>query len=154
MTSTEHTDRIDRPYAAMIPIAERVIALVHVHPEGIGRTDVARALGVDPQTVGSALTRAVADGEIRRARRGYYVPNTLTGASAVTTSGQHSRAGGRMTTAQERAGIQVRYGRMGRQTGLLIAAGGGYGEAFVPREALPDLRRRLARAQAEIEARP
>lgn len=154
MTGTEHTDRTDRPYAAQVPIAERVIALVHAHPEGIGRTDVARALGVDPQTVGSALTRAVADGEIRRARRGYYVPNTLTGASAVTTSGQHSRAGGRMTTAQERAGIRIRLGRMGREEGLLLSSPDGFGEAFIPREALPDLRRRLARAQAEIEARP
>ncbi|MDH5151814.1 type IV toxin-antitoxin system AbiEi family antitoxin domain-containing protein [Kocuria palustris] len=147
MTST------DRPYAAMIPIAERVTALVHAHPEGVGRSDIAVALGVDPQTVGSALTRAVADGEIRRSRRGYYVPNTLTGASAVTTSGQHSLAGGRMTTAQRHDGIQIKYGRMGRQTGLLIAAADGFGEAFIPREDLPDLRRRLARAQAEIEAR-
>ncbi|EME36811.1 hypothetical protein C884_02418 [Kocuria palustris PEL] len=59
-----------------------------------------------------------------------------------------------MTTAQRHDGIRIKLGRMGRQTGLLLSAPDGYGEAFIPREALPDLRRRLARAQANIEARP
>lgn len=142
------TDRTDRPYAAMIPIAERVIALVQAHPTGIGRTDIARALGADPQTVGSALSRAVVTGQVRRLDRGLYAPSQ----TATTTSTQEA-AHAALSDPQPRAGIQVRYGRMGRQTGLLIAAGGGYGEAFIPREALPDLRRRLARAQTEIEAR-
>lgn len=141
----------DRPYAAMIPIAERVIALVQAHPTGIGRADIARALGVPPATVGSALCRAVAEGDIERAERGIYTPTpdaeqrAARGPAAATSSPE--------TTAQERAGIQVQLGRMGRQTGLLLSAPDGYGEAFIPREALPDLRRRLARAQADIEAR-
>lgn len=150
MTSTEHTDRTARPYAAMIPIAERVIALVGAHPTGIGRADIARALGVKAETVGSALCRAVADGHVRRVGRGLYAPSETT----TTTTTTQEATDAALSAPQERAGIRIKLGRMGRQTGLLLSAPDGYGEAFVPREALPDLRRRLARAQAEIEARP
>lgn len=139
-------------YAAQVPIAERVIALVQAHPTGIGRAEIARALGVPPATVGSSLCRAVAEGVIERLGRGTYAPSETTTTTTTRTTQEAARAA--LSDPQQRAGIRVRYGRMGRQTGLLIAAGGGYGEAFVPREALPDLRRRLARAQADLEARP
>lgn len=138
-------------YAAQVPIAERVIALVQAHPGGISRTGIAAALGVPVATVGSALSRAVADGDVRRIGRGTYAP--------TPSSEQRADAHGAATNVRIRAredsqGIRIRLGRMGRQTGLLITAADGYGEAFIPRESLPDLRRRLARAQAEIEARP
>lgn len=145
-TSTPSTSRIDRPYAAQVPIAERVVALVGAHPDGIGRTDIARALGVKTETVGSALSRAVVTGQVRRLDRGMYAP----GEATETTTQEATDS--RRTDAHRSDGIQIRLGRMGQQEGLLIAAGGGYGEAFIPREALPDLRRRLARAQAKIEA--
>lgn len=138
-------------YAAQVPIAERVIALVQAHPTGIGRADIARALGVPPATVGSALCRAVAEGDIERAERGIYKP--MPDAAQRPAHGPAAATSSPETTAQERTGIRIKLGRMGRQTGLLITSPDGYGEAFIPREALPDLRRRLARAQAEIEAR-
>lgn len=150
MTMGTITTTSTRPTGAQppTPIADRVIALVQAQPAGIGRSDIARALGVPPATVGSALSRAVTEGTVRRIGRGIYGPG------AAAASSQQSATSGPETTAQERAVVQVRLGRMGRETGLLITAADGYGEAFVPREALPDLRRRLARAQAKIEARP
>ncbi|ALB03000.1 type IV toxin-antitoxin system AbiEi family antitoxin domain-containing protein [Kocuria palustris] len=130
------------------PIADRVAALVQAHPGGIGRTDIARALGVKAETVGSALSRAVADGHVRRVGRGLYAPSETT-----TTTTTQEAAHAALSDPQPRAGIQIRLGRMGREEGLLLSSPDGYGEAFIPREALPDLRRRLARAQAKIEAR-
>lgn len=147
MTSTEHTDRIDRPYAAQVPVAERVVAYVQAHAEGVGRSEIARALGVKPETVGSALSRAVAEGAVLRLDRGMYAP---TEATSTTTQ---EATDIRRTDAHRRDGIRIRLGRMGREEGLLLSSPDGYGEAFIPRESLPDLRRRLARAQAEIEAR-
>lgn len=148
--NTNNSSPADRvPYAAMIPIAERVVALVQANPDGLGRSEIARAIGVPPATVGSALSRAVADGVIERLGRGTYAPTTTT---AEATTSRETASDRRETASQQRAGIRIRLGRMGQQEGLLIAAGGGYGEAFVPREALPDLRRRLARAQAKFEA--
>ena len=146
-TSTTSTSRNDRPYAAQVPVAERVVAYVQAHAEGVGRSEIARALGVKPETVGSALSRAVAEGAVLRLDRGMYAPSEATETTTQTATSSPE------TTAQERAGIRIKLGRMGRQTGLLITSPDGYGEAFIPREALPDLRRRLARAQADIEAR-
>lgn len=151
MTSSEHTDRTARPYAAQVPISERIVALVQAHPGGIGRTDVARALGVPAATVGSALSRAVADGDIERAGRGVYKPTA--DAEQRAADGHAAAIDGRETPSQPHGGIRIKLGRMGRSTGLLLSAPDGFGEAFIPREALPDLRRRLARAQAEFEAR-
>lgn len=151
MTNTS-TDRTDRPYAAQVPITDRVVALVQANPDGIGRTEIAAALGVPPATVGSALSRAVADGDIERAGRGVYTPTPA--AEQRAAHGRAAATDGHETTAQQHGGIQIRLGRMGRSTGLLLSAPDGFGEAFIPRESLPDLRRRLARAQADIEARP
>lgn len=141
------TDRTDRPYAAQVPITDRVVALVQAHPAGISRTDIARALGVPAATVGSALSRAVVAGQVRRLDRGMYAP----GEATETTTQEATDS--RRTDAHRRDGIRIRLGRMGREEGLLLSSPDGYGEAFIPRESLPDLRRRLARAQADIEAR-
>lgn len=149
-TSTSPNDRV--PYAAMIPIAERVVAYVQAHAEGVGRSDIAHALGVPPATVGSALSRAVAEGAVIRLGRGIYAPTA--DAEQRAADGHGAATGGRVAGAQRHDGIRIKLGRMGRSTGLLLSAPDGFGEAFIPREALPDLRRRLARAQAEIEARP
>lgn len=150
-SSTSH-DRTDRPYAAQVPIAERVVAYVQAQAEGLGRSEIARALGVPVATVGSALSRAVTEGTVVRLGRGIYAPTA--DAEQRAAGGHGAATGGRETASQRHDGIRIKLGRMGRSTGLLLSAPDGFGEAFIPREALPDLRRRLARAQAEIEARP
>ncbi|WP_423126011.1 type IV toxin-antitoxin system AbiEi family antitoxin domain-containing protein [Kocuria palustris] len=150
--TTHRTSPITPAAQPPTPIADRVAALVQAHPGGIGRTDIARALGVKAETVGSALSRAVAEGDIERAGRGVYKPTPA--AEQRAAHGRAAATDGRERTTQQHGGIHLKYGRMGRQEGLLICAADGFGEAFIPREALPDLRRRLARAQADIEARP
>lgn len=151
MNSSTSPERYPTEAQPPTPIADRVIALVHAHANGIGRTAIATALGVPPATVGSALSRAVTEGQVRRIGRGTYAPTV----DAEQRADVHGAATDwHLMDSQRRDGIKLKHGRMGRQEGLLITAADGYGEAFIPRDALPDLRRRLARAQARIEARP
>jgi hypothetical protein len=68
-----------RTRAAMAGLGDRaaeIIAFVADHPEGVGPTETAAAIGIEPKHAGTYLARLADSGRIVKAGRGIYRPST------------------------------------------------------------------------------
>jgi hypothetical protein len=90
-------------------VMTRVIEVVAKHPDGIGPSEVATALGIAPDTVRRYLARAAETGRVAKAGRGLYTP--LSEVSHVSRSGPdgtHETDGTGVGTANRQVVERVR----------------------------------------------